>query len=60
MRGILLWSFAGIVIASPLPDEFGVTLVSSVSTMRPRQFAVLCFLLNTAGIFVIFLIAQSV
>ena len=59
MRGILLWSFAGIVIASPLPDEFGVTLVSSVSTMRPRQFAVLCFLLNTAGILCILLGARG-
>ncbi len=59
VRKTLLWSFAGIVIASPLPDEFGVTLVSSVSTIRPRQFASLCFLLNTVGILLILLIARS-
>ena len=59
VRRTLLWSFAGIVIASPLPDEFGVTLVSSVSTMRPAQFSALCFLLNTGGILMILLVAQT-
>lgn len=55
VRSILLWSFAGLIIASPLPDEFGVALVSSVSNVRSRQFALLCFVLNTIGILVILL-----
>ncbi len=55
VRKLLLWSVAGFIIASPLPDEFGVTLVSSVSSIRPREFSILCFLLNTTGILVIVL-----
>jgi len=55
VRTILLWSFAGIIIASPLPDEFGVTLVSSVTKVRSKEFAFLCLLLNIVGILCILL-----
>lgn len=50
LKNMLLWSFAGIIIASPLPDEFGVALVSSITDIRPRSFAALCFSFNTAAI----------
>lgn len=53
LRTWILWSVAGLVIASPLPDEFGVTLVSSASDIKPRQFAVLSFAFNMLGILVI-------
>lgn len=55
MQRMLLWSFAGIIIASPLPDELGVTLVSGISQMRPRQFAAVCFSFNAIGILLILL-----
>lgn len=58
-RRTLLWSFAGLIIASPLPDEFGVMLVSSISSVRTREFSVLCFLLNTVGIFLILLVGKA-
>ena len=58
-RRTLLWSFAGIIIASPLPDEFGVLMVSSISSVRPREFSILCFLLNTIGIFLVLLAARA-
>ncbi len=58
IRKYLLWSFAGIVIASPLPDEFGVALVSSLTDIRARSFAALCFTFNTAGI-ILFLYASK-
>lgn len=58
-RRTLLWSFAGLVIASPLPDEFGVMMVSGISSVRLREFSILCFLLNSAGIFLILLAAQA-
>lgn len=53
IRQVLLFSFAGIVIASPLPDELGVSLVSSASSISPRVFAVAAFLCNAAGILLI-------
>ncbi len=55
MRRYLLWSIAGLVIASPLPDEFGVAIVNGISDIDPRKFAVLCFALNTLGIALILL-----
>ncbi|MDO8468983.1 MAG: hypothetical protein Q7S29_04470 [Candidatus Peribacter sp.] len=53
MRHVLLWISAGIIIASPLPDEFGVTLVSAISPLRLRWFPLLCLVLNTLGILIV-------
>src|SRR3989338_4981376 len=36
LRQYLLWSVAGLVIASPLPDEVGVTLLSGATELDPR------------------------
>ena len=49
-RAYFLWIFAGIIIASPLPDEFGVALVSAFSDIRKSTFAILSFTLNMLGI----------
>lgn len=39
-----------IIIASPLPDELGVTLLG-LSRLKTYKFLIISFLLNTAGIF---------
>jgi hypothetical protein len=44
---------AGLVIASPLPDEIGVTIMASISKVSERAFAVISFSLNTIGILAI-------
>lgn len=59
IRQYILWSVAGIVIASPLPDEIGVTLLSGVTEIKPRPFAVACFTCNTVGIFILLIATQS-
>jgi hypothetical protein len=58
LREYLLWSFAGIVIASPLPDEIGVMLVSGLSDLDPRRFAAFCFCCNVFGAFCILMLAR--
>ncbi len=60
MRNYILWAFAGIIIGSPLPDEFGVMLLGSATELKGRQLAILCFTLNTIGIFVILLTSRVV
>lgn len=50
LREYILWSFAGLIIASPLPDEFGVALVSSMTNINKRAFAVLSFIANATAI----------
>jgi uncharacterized membrane protein YdjX (TVP38/TMEM64 family) len=41
-----------IIIASPFPDEVGLSLMG-ISKMKTRQFVLISFLLNAIGIFLI-------
>lgn len=59
IRQYVQWSIGGILIASPLPDEIGVTLLSGLTEIKPKPFAVACYSLNSIGILVILLAAQS-
>lgn len=58
IREYLLWSIGGLLIASPLPDEIGVTLLSSITEIDARRFSLLCFILNALGIFIILSVAR--
>ena len=59
VRMYLLWSVAGLIIASPFPDEIGITLISSVTSLDTKRFAALCFVLNTLGAFVLLAIGKA-
>lgn len=59
VRRAMVFCFAGLIIASPLPDEFGVALVESVADVDTKYFAVLSFVLNTLGIVAILMIARA-
>lgn len=58
LKKYLLWSIAGFLIASPLPDEFGVSLVSGFTNLDKKIFIAISYLLNTLGILVILLLAR--
>ncbi|MBI5135573.1 hypothetical protein HZA86_05075 [Candidatus Uhrbacteria bacterium] len=58
LKKYLLWTVAGFLIASPLPDEFGVTMISGFTTINKRIFSVLSYALNTLGILAILAIAK--
>ena len=47
----LSYALAGFLIASPLPDEAGVTLLAGLTTMRAKKLAVISFFFNTLGIY---------
>lgn len=47
-----------VVIASPLPDELGISLMG-LSKIKNWQFILVTFLLNSIGIFVIITLANS-
>lgn len=53
----LLYAFAGIVLASPLPDEIGVIMLSGLSHIKPLKLAAISFVLHFIGIYAIFLIS---
>ncbi|MDO8658949.1 MAG: hypothetical protein Q7K55_09495, partial [Candidatus Levybacteria bacterium] len=48
-----------IIIASPLPDEIGVSLIS-ISKMKTYRFLLLSFILNSIGIFSIVSISSVI
>lgn len=57
LKKYVLWSVAGFLIASPLPDEFGVSLISGFTNLDKKVFIAISFLLNTMGILFIFALA---
>lgn len=57
IKKYILWTFAGFLIASPLPDEFGVSLISGFTDINRRVFTAISYSLNTIGILAILLLA---
>jgi hypothetical protein len=49
----IMYAFTGIIIASPLPDEIGVILLAGLTKINQKILAVISFVLNTIGIFLI-------
>lgn len=59
LKKYLLPVFAGFIIASPLPDEIGVSLLAAVKSVSTKTFSMLSYVLNTAGILVILVIGRG-
>lgn len=49
----LMYVFAGILIASPLPDEIGVIMLASLTKINFKILTIISFILNTLGILII-------
>ena len=50
---------ACIIIASPLPDEIGVSLLSGATKISTKTFSFISYILNTIGILVILIIGKA-
>lgn len=51
---------AGFIIASPLPDEIGVSLLVASRTISIKIFSIISYILNTVGIFVILFVGNLI
>ncbi|MDD5193014.1 MAG: hypothetical protein PHF67_00340 [Candidatus Nanoarchaeia archaeon] len=51
-----IYVFAGVIIASPLPDEIGVLMLAGVTKIKPFVFSALSFIFNSLGIMIMLLI----
>jgi hypothetical protein len=60
IKNYILYIFAGIIIASPLPDEVGVTMLAGLTKINPKIFALISWLFNSLGIAAIILIAKGI
>ena len=52
----LMYALAGLLIASPLPDEAGVIMLTGLTRIKLGTMMKLSFILNTAGIIVLLII----
>jgi len=52
----LYYSFIGIMIASPLPDEIGVSMLAGLTKIKPGVLAVISFVLHFIGIVILLLL----
>lgn len=59
IKKYLLPTIAGILIASPLPDEIGVSMLATTK-ISTKIFSILSYTLNTAGIFLILIIGKLI
>ena len=50
----LLYILAGLIIATPVPDEIGVSMLAGLTTIKPLKFTIISFVVHTAAIFSIF------
>jgi hypothetical protein len=48
----LLYIFAGIMIATPLPDEIGVSMLAGLTTIKPFKLMIISFLLHASAVFI--------
>ncbi len=53
IKHYLLYIFAGIMIATPLPDEIGVSMLAGLTTIKPKKLATISFLLHAIFVFLI-------
>ena len=60
IKKYLMLVIASIIIASPLPDEIGASLLAISYKIKTRTFAIISYILNTAGIFIILLIGRVI
>ena len=57
LKKYFLWGLGGLILASPLPDEFGVSLLSGFTNINQKIFFIASFCFDTIGIFVILRLA---
>lgn len=59
VKKYVLWTFAGLILASPLPDEVGVSLISGTTKLNQTVFGVIAFSCNFVGILAVLAIVSS-
>ena len=60
VRVYLLATFAGFLIASPLPTEIGILLMTSIKKISVKKFVIIVYILHASAIFIILLIGNTI
>ena len=59
IKKYLLPAAACFIMASPLPDEIGVTMLAATTKLSAKQFAVITYVVDTLGVFAVLLIGKA-
>jgi hypothetical protein len=59
IRAYLLGSFACLLIASPLPTEIGILLLTSMRDISFKKFIIMIYILHASAIFIILLVGNA-
>ncbi|MCR4327509.1 MAG: hypothetical protein NUV46_02925 [Nanoarchaeota archaeon] len=54
IRHYLVYIFAGFMLATPLPDELGISMLAGLTSIKPLKLAIISFILHVIPIFLIF------
>jgi len=60
LKNYLTLIFAGFIIASPLPDELGISMLAIATNISERSIMILSYLFNTIGILVMLAIGSAI
>ncbi len=60
IRNFIIPVIASFIIASPLPNEIGISLLAFTKNINIRIFIILSLVLNTVGILIILLIGKAI
>jgi hypothetical protein len=60
IRHYLAYALAGLAIASPLPDEIGVTMLAGLNTINAKVLAIMSFMLHFIGILTLIAIGRAI
>src|SRR3989338_2833810 len=52
-KNYMLFALAGFIIASPLPDELGASMLAGLTKIKTHVLAIISFIMNTLGIFIL-------
>ena len=58
IRVYLLYTCAGLIIASPLPDELGITMLAGLTAIKLSTLAKISFTMNALGILIMLAISR--
>jgi len=53
----LMYTFAGLIIATPLPDEIGVGVIAGFTEVRPIFLTIISFILHSLAIYLIIVLS---
>ncbi len=58
VRHYMLYVFAGIVIATPLPDAIGISMLAGLTSIKSLKLTIISFILHTSVILLILIMSH--